>query len=157
MTTINRSALVEYSAEQMFDLVNDIPNYPKFMQGCRSAVIVSQSEDELVGELCLAKAGISQRFTTRNQLQRPTLINMSLVEGNFSNFQAQWKFEALTESACKISLRMEFEFKSGLVDFAAGKLFSNSANNLVDAIVDRAKQVYKTGSGSGNRKGAGND
>lgn len=143
MTKINRSALVEYSAEQMFDLVNDIEHYPKFMQGCSSARVLSQSDDELVGELCLGKAGISQKFTTRNQLQRPGLITMNLVEGNFSNFQAQWKFDALSDAACKISFSMEFEFSSGLVDFAAGKLFSSSANNLVDAIVERAKQVYE--------------
>lgn len=142
MTKINRSALVEYSAEQMFDLVNDVASYPKFMQGCSSAKVISQSDEELVGELCLGKAGISQQFTTRNQLQRASLITMSLVEGNFSSFQAQWKFEALTEHACKISFTMEFEFKSGLVDFAASKLFSSTSNNLVDSIVERAKQVY---------------
>jgi len=142
MTTINRSALVEYSAEQMFDLVNDVENYPQFMQGCRSAKVLSQSDEELVGELCLSKAGISQSFTTRNTLHRPTQIDMSLVEGNFSKFSARWEFVALTETACKISLSMEFEFKSGLVDYAASKLFSSSANNLVDAIVERAKLVY---------------
>lgn len=142
MTSINRSALVEYSAEQMFDLVNDVEAYPKFMQGCSSARVLSQTEDELVGELCLGKAGISQRFTTRNQLKRPSLISMSLVEGNFSSFKAQWQFDALAENACKVSFTMEFEFKSGLVDFAAGKLFSATANSLVDAIVERAKQVY---------------
>jgi ribosome-associated toxin RatA of RatAB toxin-antitoxin module len=37
---------------------------------------------------------------------------------------------------------MEFEFRSGLMDFAAEKLFSSSANNLVDAIVQRAHEVY---------------
>ena len=66
MTSINRSALVEYSAEQMFDLVNDIEHYPKFMQGCTSAKVLSQSDTELVGELRLSKAGISQQFTTKN-------------------------------------------------------------------------------------------
>ncbi len=140
MTSIGRSALVGYSAEQMFDLVNAIEHYPEFMQGCSSAKVISRSESELVGELCLSKAGISQRFTTRNRLQRPNLIDMSLVEGSFSSFKSQWKFYALTENACKVSLDMEFE--SGLMDFAAKKLFSSSANNLVDAIVQRAKQVY---------------
>ncbi|MEX0962946.1 MAG: type II toxin-antitoxin system RatA family toxin [Pseudohongiellaceae bacterium] len=142
MTLINRSALVEYSAEQMFDLVNAVEHYPDFMQGCVSARVLSQSATELIGELKLAKAGISQQFTTRNQLQRPQRIDMSLVEGNFKQFKAQWSFDALTENACKISLAMEFEFKSSLVGFAAEKLFSASANNLVDAIVQRAHEVY---------------
>lgn len=145
MTTINRSALVEYSAEQMFDLVNAIEHYPSFMQGCVAATVISQTDTELVGELRLSKAGISQQFTTRNQLQRPERIDMSLVEGSFTNFAATWRFDALTESACKVSLTMEFEFKSGLVGFAAEKLFSGSANNLVDAIVQRAHEVYGNG------------
>ena len=49
---------------------------------------------------------------------------------------------ALAESACKVTLTMEFEFKTGLVEFAAEKLFSGSANGLVDALVARAHTVY---------------
>jgi ribosome-associated toxin RatA of RatAB toxin-antitoxin module len=37
---------------------------------------------------------------------------------------------------------MEFEFTSGLADFAAQKLFSGSANSMVDALVERARRVY---------------
>lgn len=142
MASINRSALVEYSTQQMFDLVNDIEQYPSFMQGCTSAKILSQSDDELIGELCLSKAGISQRFTTRNTLSGPNRIDMELVEGDFSEFSATWKFLELGASACKVSLDMNFNFKLGLVEFAAGKLFSSSANNLVDALVKRADKVY---------------
>jgi len=142
MTSINRSALVEYSAEQMFDLVNDIEHYPEFMQGCTYAKVLSQSDTELVGELRLSKAGISQQFTTKNILCRPQRIEMSLVDGSFKSFISEWAFNALTENACKVSLAMEFEFRSGLMDFAAEKLFSSSANNLVDAIVQRAHEVY---------------
>jgi len=142
MTSINRSALVEYSAEQMFDLVNDIEHYPEFMRGCVSAKVLSQSDTELVGELRLSKAGISQQFTTKNLLFRPERIELSLLEGSFTQFTSQWSFDALTANACKISLSMEFEFKSGLMGFAAEKLFSSSANNLVDAIVQRAHEVY---------------
>lgn len=143
MVKIERSALVPYSASQMFDLVNNIEQYPEFMQGCKSARVISRSEQELVGELCLAKAGISHRFTTRNELSRPSQIEMHLVSGNFSAFHARWTFTALTDAGCKVALNMEFEFKTGLMEFAAEKLFSSSANNLVDALVARAAKVYK--------------
>jgi ribosome-associated toxin RatA of RatAB toxin-antitoxin module len=142
MAHVSRSALIGYSAQQMFDLVNDIEQYPQFMQGCRSARVISKSDKELVGELSLAKAGVTQTFVTRNSLIAPSRIEMRLEEGNFSKFSAVWQFEALTEAACKVSFEMEFEFKYGLVDLAVGKLLSGSANNLVDALVDRAKLVY---------------
>lgn len=142
MAHVSRSALIGYSAQQMFDLVNDIEQYPQFMQGCRSARVISKSDEELVGELSLAKAGVTQTFVTRNSLIAPSRIEMRLEEGNFSKFSAVWQFEALTEAACKVSFDMEFEFKYGIVDLAVGKLVSGSANNLVDALVDRAKLVY---------------
>ena len=142
MAHVSRSVLIGYSAQQMFDLVNDIEQYPQFMQGCRSARVISKSDKELVGELSLAKAGVTQTFVTRNSLIAPSRIEMRLEEGNFSKFSAVWQFEALTEAACKVSFEMEFEFKYGLVDLAVGKLLSGSANNLVDALVDRAKLVY---------------
>ncbi len=142
MAQISRSALIGYSAQQMFDLVNDIEQYPQFMHGCRSARVLSSSATELLGELTLAKAGISQTFTTRNTLDAPHTIDMHLEEGNFSSFSAVWCFEPLSESACKVSFDMSFEIKNGLVDLAVGKLVSSAANSLVDALVDRAKLVY---------------
>ena len=108
MTSINQSALVEYSAEQMFDLVNDIEAYPQFMQGCTGAKVLSQSDTELVGELSLSMGGISKQLTTRNRLFRPERIEMRLVEGSLRNFSSQWNFKALSDRACKVSLQMEF-------------------------------------------------
>ena len=142
MTRIDRSALVNFSAEQMFDLVNDIESYPHFMQGCTAARIVSVSQEELVGELTLSKAGIKQTLTTRNTLVPGRQMNMELLEGAFTAFSATWRFNPLTESACKVSLQMEFEFAGGLMNFAMEKLFSSSANSLVDALVQRAHHVY---------------
>ena len=142
MTRIHRTALVEHSADQMFDLVNDIEQYPKFLPGCTAARVVSSSDTELVGELTLSKAGITQQFTTRNALDRPHSIAMEMVEGNFTSFDARWEFSALTDNACKVSLTMDFQVKSSLVGFAIEKLFSSVANAQVDAMVQRAAQVY---------------
>ncbi|MFM1896749.1 MAG: hypothetical protein RLZZ385_1823 [Pseudomonadota bacterium] len=142
MTRIERSALVPYSARQMYDLVNDIENYPRFMQGCVAARVVDQGENYLEGELTLSKAGLKQTFTTRNRLIPGREMRMELVEGAFRAFDATWRFQPLAEQASKVTLEMEFEFSSGLLDFAMERLFSSSANNLVDALVRRAQQVY---------------
>ncbi|MEX1196836.1 MAG: type II toxin-antitoxin system RatA family toxin [Pseudohongiellaceae bacterium] len=142
MTTIERSALVPYSAEQMFRLVDDIENYPAFMQGCLKARVIERSEDEVVGELTLGKAGITQSFTTRNRLDPPHAMEMALVEGPFSDFSALWTFDPLSDSACKVSLRMHFRFSGGLMGLALNKLFNHSANALVDDIVAQAGRLY---------------
>ena len=142
MITIERSALVPFSAPQMYALVDDISQYPQFMHGCIAAEEVSRTDDELIGRLTLGKAGMRYSFTTRNQLVPPERMDMSLVEGPFRSFSATWHFKALTEHACKVSLSMQFDWAGGLLGAAMEKLFQHSANTLVDEIVDRANTIY---------------
>lgn len=142
MPQIERSALVFYSAQQMFDLVNAIPDYPQFLPGCTSARIISQSDTEMVASLTVSKAGIGHSFTTRNTLHPHQRIGMQLVEGPFKRLGGGWEFQPLSDTACKVVLKLEFEFSSKLVQFAFGKIFSELAASMVNAFTQRAKQVY---------------
>src|SRR5688572_16491757 len=108
MIRIQRSALLPYSAERLFDLVNDVAAYPDFLEGCTGAIILESSEQSITARLHLKKAGISQSFATRNQLQRPEKITLQLVEGPFEQLQGEWRFATLAEDACKVSLDLSF-------------------------------------------------
>jgi len=89
MVTIARSALVEYSAQQMFDLINDIEAYPQFMSGFLDASIIKQTEDSVEARLTLGKSGFQQSFVTRNTLIPPTTMLMHFVEGPFKTFEGR--------------------------------------------------------------------
>ena len=142
MNKVQRSALVMYSDQAMFDLVNDVSNYPQFMDGCQSAEVFEQSDQVMVARLDLKKAGVKTSFMTRNSLSAPSTIEMSLEDGPFQSLRGVWRFKALTPEACKVSLDLEFEFNSMAMGMAASKLFSSMANDLVDSLCRRADQVY---------------
>ena len=140
MTVIERSALLPHAVEQVFDLVADIERYPEFLEGCVGAEIHERGDETVTATLKLSRAGISHGFTTRNTMQRPERIELTLVDGPFDAFSGQWVFRALGVAACKTSLRLHFELASGLAGVAAGKLFDRVALDLVDAVVRRANQ-----------------
>jgi ribosome-associated toxin RatA of RatAB toxin-antitoxin module len=142
MITIERSALVPFSAKQMYELVNDVSQYPQFMHGCIAAEEVSRTPEELVGTLTLGKAGLRYSLTTRNVLTAGERMELTLVDGPFRSFSATWHFKALTADASKVSLVMHFEWAGGLLGAAMEKLFQHSANSLVDDVVNRAHKVY---------------
>lgn len=142
MTRIDRSALLPYSAQQMYDLVNDVGAYPTFIDGCVASEVLSQSDTEMLAELCLAKAGVEQSFTTRNRLRAPDLIKLQLQEGPFERFAGEWRFLRLNDTACKVSFSLQFEMASGVLGVAAKPLFTGMADTLVDTMVKRAKEVY---------------
>ncbi len=80
MPQISRTALVPYSAEQMYQLVNDVQSYPQFLPGVL-AVVSESSPAQMTAAVDVSKAGISKTFTTRNQLTRNQSILMHLVDG----------------------------------------------------------------------------
>lgn len=142
LTTIKRSALVMFSAQQMFDLVNDVASYPQYMANCVGAEILEQDGHSMVARLDLKKGLIKHSFTTCNTLFEPDRISMSLHQGPFSQLSGEWSFTALTDTACKVVLDLDFEFNSLSVGIASSGLFTSVANNLVDALSLRAKEVY---------------
>lgn len=142
MPQIERSALVFYSAQQMFDLVNDINRYPEFLPGCKAASILTQSADQMEARLEIGKAGLGKSFTTLNRLTAPSRIDMSLVDGPFKQLKGGWQFIELQHNACKVQLHLDFEFSNKLVEMAFGKLFKELTAAMVNAFTERAKQVY---------------
>lgn len=142
MPVINRSALVPYSAAEMYALVDDIETYPRFLPWCRSAQEWSRGEDEVKASIELHRGGIHKTFTTLNRLQKDKMIEMRLVEGPFHHLEGFWRFEALSPAASRVSLDLEYEFSSHLLRLAIGPVFSQIANTLVDAFCERAAELY---------------
>lgn len=142
MPQVSRSALVPFSAKQMYDLVNDVASYPQFLPGCSGSKVMDQTESSMVASVDVAKAGIKKTFTTKNTLIDAQLIGMNLVDGPFKSLTGGWHFTALDETACKVELKLDFEFTNALVAMAFGKVFQELTNNMVNSFTQRAKQVY---------------
>lgn len=142
MPQIQRSALVHFSAEQMYRLVNDVDSYPEFLPGCVGSQIIDQDEQTMTASVQVAKAGIRNEFTTQNTLHPHDKIELKLVKGPFKQLSGAWYFQSLSEDACKVILELEFEFSNRLVAMAFGKIFKELAGAMVQAFSNRAKQVY---------------
>jgi ribosome-associated toxin RatA of RatAB toxin-antitoxin module len=143
MSHIQRSALVHYSAEEMYYLVNNVADYASFLPWCRSSAIESETNSEMIASVEIAKGVLNKTFTTRNQLQKGQSIDLELGDGPFKKLSGSWQFDALkTDNACKFSLELEFEFDNVMMSIAAKPIFTQIANSLVDSFCKRAIVVY---------------
>ncbi|WP_210459367.1 SRPBCC family protein [Vibrio crassostreae] len=142
MPKVTRSALVSFSADQMFSLVNDVARYHEFLPGCSGSRVIESSDSTMVASVDVSKAGIRKTFTTSNRLADGAEILMELVDGPFKKLQGGWYFTPLDEQACKVELKLEFEFSSRMIEMAFGKIFNELTSNMVSAFTQRAKQVY---------------
>ncbi|MEE8387297.1 MAG: type II toxin-antitoxin system RatA family toxin [Acidiferrobacterales bacterium] len=142
MTSICRHAIVKHAAAEMYQLVADIELYPEFLTWCASTHILNRSDEQVEARIDIAYKGINKSFTTRNYLQKGKSMEMRLVSGPFKNLQGFWRFKALDDTACKVSLDLEFEFSNKLVAITMGKVFNEIAASLVDSFCRRADQIY---------------
>jgi len=79
MQVVERSALVTYTAAQMFALVNDVARYPEFLPWCVGARVEEVSAVERIAALKVARGVTADRITTRNTLQQDARIHMQLM------------------------------------------------------------------------------
>ncbi len=142
MPSISRSALVPFSVVQMYAIVDDIESYGEFLPWCSGTDVISRDEDEVRASICISKAGFNKSFATCNRLQKNKMIEMRLLEGPFKQLEGFWRFDALAEDACKVSLDLQFEFSSKIVGATFGPIFGQIASSLVDSFLKRAKQIY---------------
>ena len=139
---IARSALVTYSAMDMYKLVENVTCYPQFLSWCTATLVHEQSSDFQKASLTVVVAGIKQSFTTMNTLYLGERVEMRLFEGPFRNLQGEWRFLPLGEDGCKISLELDFEMSRGPMAGLFGKGFGRIADRLVDDFCKRANKVY---------------
>jgi ribosome-associated toxin RatA of RatAB toxin-antitoxin module len=142
MNEIRRSALLPYSAEAVYQLINDVEAYPQYMDGCVGAEILFADEQRMEARLDLSRGGVNLSFTTRNELEPFRRVKLSLLDGPFEDLHGEWTLLVLGDAACKVSLHLHFALRGMLVAAATKQLFNSVANNLVDALVKRAAQQY---------------
>jgi len=142
MPTVKRTEKVEFSQQQMYELVNNIDDYPQFVPACIGSQKRVVNDNEIEATLEFSRGGIDKSFTTRNRLQPYERIDIELVDGPFKHLEGFWYFVPKDEQQCEIQLDLEFEFSSGWLSMAFGPVFNQVANKLVQVFHKRAEQVY---------------
>jgi ribosome-associated toxin RatA of RatAB toxin-antitoxin module len=145
MKTVKKSVLIWYRASEMYVLVTDVDQYPKFLPWCDRARVVDSDEGGMTAEISISFSGIRQTFTTRNEHVRDRQVRIKLVNGPFSRLDGEWNFVPLGDDlqrACRVELTLNYGFDNATLSKLVGPVFDKIAGSMVDAFVKRATQVY---------------
>ena len=85
---------------------------------------------------------MTKAFTTQNTLIPDTSIGIELLGGPFRHLSGGWSFDSLGDVGCKVTLDLNFEFDSRVVDIMIGSFFEEACKSLVDAFTSRAEKIY---------------
>jgi coenzyme Q-binding protein COQ10 len=149
MPTHAEKRIMPYSAEQMFDLIADVPRYPDFLPWVAAARIRSRKPlPEGEGEVMEADLVVSfkvfrERFGSRVTL-RPgeRIIDVEYLDGPFRYLNNHWEFEPRGANVCQIDFFVDFEFKSAMLQRLIGVVFNQAMQRIVAAFEKRAEALY---------------
>lgn len=145
MKTVNKSVLIWYSTQEMFDLVTGVERYPEFLPWCDRASVLERHEGGMTAEVGIAFSGLRQSFITANTHEPGQRVQMRLIKGPFSRLEGDWHFHPVgdgSQRACKVELQLQYGFDNAPLGRLVGPVFDRIAASMVDAFVKRAEQVY---------------
>lgn len=142
MRDVRRSALLPYSAAQVYGLVADVERYPEFLPWCTQARILGGDDRDMTVTLGLASGFARASFTTRNRLEPHRVVTMSLVDGPFDHLEGRWDFTPIADAGTRADLHVQFSTRGFIGALALGPAFEGICTHLVDAFSRRARQVF---------------
>ena len=142
-----KTKTVNYTKEQMFDLVADIDSYSEFLPWCNNSKIIDrknfENQEIIIADL---EIGYDQFvYTYRSEVKLNTNkseINVRNLDGPFKYLENNWKFKNVNDNECEVQFNIDFELNISLLDILMKRFFDLAFQKMVDAFVSRAKEIY---------------
>jgi coenzyme Q-binding protein COQ10 len=146
MTTHSETKILPYSAQQMYDLVADVANYPEFLPWTAAARIRSVTEHDdhtvMLADLVISFKVFREKFGSRVTLWPDTMkIDTEYLDGPVRHLESQWNFKDI-DGGCEVSFNVDFEFRNRLLQGAAGMFFYEAMQRVVRSFEGRAVELY---------------
>ncbi|NCV54368.1 MAG: type II toxin-antitoxin system RatA family toxin [Betaproteobacteria bacterium] len=140
MHNIHKSAIVLHSSKKMFQLVDSVENYPRFLPWCGSTQILERDNSKTIASIEINYKGIRQTFTTENTKKQNKEMMIKLIDGPFKSLSGQWIFKNLDNDSCQIELKLEYQFSNIILEKLISPVFNMIANTFIDEFIKEANK-----------------
>ena len=142
MPTHAERKCLPYTPEQMFDLVIDVEEYPKFLPWCVACRKTAEEGNIIEADLIIGYKMFREKFKSRVILDRPNEIRVEYLDGPLKSLSNQWKFIRNADGSCTIDFFVDFEFKNPMLQSLVTMFFDKAVSRMVSAFEKRADELY---------------
>jgi coenzyme Q-binding protein COQ10 len=141
MPTHHETRFLPQTAEQLFDLVSDVDDYPNFLPWCVALRVTSRDANEIRADMVVGFKMLREKFTSRVTLTPKERIDVEYLDGPFRYLENRWLFID-KDGGCEIDFFIDFEFRSRLLRKIMEPLFHEAVRRMVRAFEKRATERY---------------
>ena len=142
--------IVNFTADQMYQLVADIDNYSEFLPWCNDSKIVEVTNIDNENKTLIADLEIGYKdlvYTYRSKVllnDQELTIKVDFVHGPFKNLDNSWIFKKIDHRSCEIEFFIDFELEIGILNLLISKFFDKAFKKMVSSFENRANQIYES-------------
>ncbi|MEM7775088.1 MAG: SRPBCC family protein [Pseudomonadota bacterium] len=147
MKTFRTQRPVPFSPRQMFDLVADVDQYPRFLPLCEGMVVRSRQPqadgtEVLIADMTMGYKAIRETISSRVTLE-PELprVRVTYLSGPFSRMENEWTFTP-TPAGCIVKFYIAYEVRNPLLGYLVSQVFDRAFKRFAAAFEARAHDVY---------------
>ena len=138
MKSIHKEEDINIDIETIFNLINDIESYPNYLPWCTKSEVREESANTMIGKIFISKSFINWNFSTKNTIKKNESISLELVDGPFQNLTGKWLFSSIDQFNTRVSLDIDYKFKSSIIELSIEPIFSSIMNSILKSFVQEA-------------------
>ena len=137
----------KHKPKELFDIVANVTDYPKFIPWVSGARILERHENYFIAELVVRFKAFSQKYSSKVILKpaqngaEPYFIDVELVSGPFKYLTNKWAFYPHKDGGCEVTFELDFKFQSLFFDKMIGVMFEKATMKMSQAFEKRADEL----------------
>jgi coenzyme Q-binding protein COQ10 len=147
MPSFETTRRVRHSAADMFALVADVEQYPKFVPLCQDLRVIKRDQngdvETIIANMTVAYKVFSESFTSRVRVKPADhVIMVDYLDGPFRKLDNRWTFLPLNERESRVRFYLDYEFRAKPLQMLMGSVFDRAFRKFSTAFEERADEVY---------------
>ena len=133
---------VPHLPKAMFDLVNDLSAYPRFIPNCKAMEVRTQADGSRLAKMTISFGPLTQSYTSKVTADPEAMtITAMAVDGPFAYLDSKWTFTGEGEGT-RIRFDIDFKFNNPLIAAVAEPAFASKQTEIIDAFGDEADRRF---------------
>lgn len=142
MSTHRGRCTLPYQPEQLFDLAADVERYPEFLPWWVAVRVRKREGNAYYTDQMVGLAMVRRRFQSKTVLFRPERIDVTSTDGPIRKLHLTWLFDPLPDYGCRVSLAVDLELRSPLIQELFAGAIRRTVGSIVSAFEARARRLY---------------
>lgn len=145
MAEASKTVEMDSTPEQLWSVITDYENYPKFINTVSSVKVLSRENGKARVQYGIELLGKQITYVLDHVEQSPNRMTWSLVEsGILKSNSGGWEIKA-QDSKIEVTYRLALEFKIFVPGMVLNGLVKSSLPQMLEQVAGRVKEVHGNG------------